>query len=81
MKYYKDGKEVKRANTISQRLKLLNNNTSDTYKILEHPYYGYAILKNGEKIFGTLIKYQYEAMLGRLCYNEHLTDVYNNILV
>jgi len=81
MKYYKNGIEVKRANTVKQRLNLLNKYTGDKYTVFENAYYGYAIFKNGEKIFDTLNQKHFQNMIGSICYKLNLTDVYSNITV
>ena len=70
---------MKKANTIKQRLDLLNKNTNDNYKIIDNPYVGYAILKNDIKVFESMDKEKFKTALGKHCFLNKLIDVWDNI--
>lgn len=73
---------MKKANTLKQRLNLLNKHTGDTYEVLNNKIMGYyAIIKNGEKYNEYLNEEHLTRGLGKICYTLGLTDLYNNVLV
>ena len=72
--------KIKQANTIIQRFKLLKKCTNNVYTMMEHPYYGYTIFKNGVKFYDTLFKINFEIALGGICRKEGLIDLYSNII-
>lgn len=70
---------MKKANTILQRIKLLNAYTEDKYKYNKTPF-GNAIYKN-DKPFLENNDTTMLIALGGICYRSGLTDLYNNIIV
>ena len=73
---------MKQANTLKQRLTLLNKHTNDKYEVLNNKIMGYyAIIKNGEKHSEYINENHLRKGLGKICYTLGLTDLYSNILV